>query len=59
VYARLAGALVAGPPVSLAGALVLDLGAGTGLAGRAALAAGARQVVRPTCRSACCATPVP
>jgi ubiquinone/menaquinone biosynthesis C-methylase UbiE len=45
VYARLAGALVAAAPVSLAGALVLDLGAGTGLAGRAALAAGARQVV--------------
>jgi SAM-dependent methyltransferase len=45
VYARLAGALVAAAPVSLAGALVLDLGAGTGLAGRAALAAGARQLV--------------
>jgi ubiquinone/menaquinone biosynthesis C-methylase UbiE len=45
VYGRLAQALVAAAPVSLAGALVLDLGAGTGLAGRAALAAGARQVV--------------
>ena len=45
VYARLARALVAAAPVPLAGALVLDLGAGTGLAGRAALAAGARQVV--------------
>jgi SAM-dependent methyltransferase len=45
LYARLAGALVAAAPVPLAGALVLDLGAGTGVAGRAALAAGARQVV--------------
>jgi SAM-dependent methyltransferase len=45
LYARLAGVLVAAAPVPLAGAVVLDLGAGTGVAGRAALAAGARQVV--------------
>jgi len=45
VYAALAGALVAAAPVPLAEALVLDLGAGPGVAGRAALAAGARQVV--------------
>jgi len=45
MYAPLARALVAAAPVPLAGALVLDLGAGTGVAGRAALAAGARQVV--------------
>jgi len=45
VYARLAQALVAAAPVPLPGAVVLDLGAGTGLAGRAALAAGARRVV--------------
>ncbi|MDQ2816042.1 MAG: hypothetical protein M3Z75_30430, partial [Actinomycetota bacterium] len=32
VYARLAQALVAAAPVPLPGALVLDLGAGTGLA---------------------------
>src|SRR5208282_4388453 len=37
--------LVAAAPVSLAGRLVLDLGAGAGVAGRAALAAGARRVV--------------
>jgi len=46
MYAPLARALVAAAPVPLAGALVLDLGAGTGVAGRAALAAGARRVVR-------------
>ncbi len=45
MYARLATALVAAAPVPLAGALVLDLGAGTGAAGCAALAAGARHVV--------------
>ena len=45
MYAQLARALVAAAPVPLAGRRVLDLGAGTGVAGRAALAAGARQVV--------------
>ena len=45
LYARLAEVLVAAAPVPLAGAVVLDLGAGTGAAGWAALAAGARQVV--------------
>ena len=44
MYAQLAAALVAAAPVPLAGRRVLDLGAGTGVAGRAALAAGARQV---------------
>jgi len=45
MYAPLARSLVAAAPVSLAGRLVLDLGAGTGVAGQAALAAGARRVV--------------
>jgi SAM-dependent methyltransferase len=45
VYAPLAAALVAATPVPVAGRRLLDLGAGTGVAGRAALAAGARQVV--------------
>ena len=45
MYAQLARVLVAGAPVPLVGRLVLDLGAGAGVAGRAALAAGARQVV--------------
>ena len=45
MYAPLARALVASAPVPLAGRQVLDLGAGTGVAGRAALAAGARRVV--------------
>ncbi len=45
MYAPLARALVAAAPVPLAGRLVLDLGAGAGVAGRAALAAGARRVV--------------
>ncbi len=45
MYAQLARALVAVAPVPLAGRLVLDLGAGAGVAGRAALAAGARRVV--------------
>jgi SAM-dependent methyltransferase len=45
MYDRLAAALIAATPVPLAGCRVLDLGAGTGAAGRAALAAGAAQVV--------------
>jgi SAM-dependent methyltransferase len=45
MYARLAEALVAAAPVPLTGRLVLDLGSGDGVAGRAALAAGARRVV--------------
>ena len=45
LYAPLARVLVEAAPVPLAGAVVLDLGAGTGAAGWAALAAGARQVV--------------
>ena len=45
MYAPLARSLVAAAPVPPAGRLVLDLGAGTGAAGRAALAAGARRVV--------------
>jgi len=45
MYAPLARALVASAPVPLAGRQVLDLGSGTGVAGRAALAAGARRVV--------------
>jgi ubiquinone/menaquinone biosynthesis C-methylase UbiE len=45
VYARLARELVAHAPVPLVGRRVLDLGAGTGVAGRAALAAGAELVV--------------
>jgi SAM-dependent methyltransferase len=45
VYAALARALVAAAAVPLAGRRVLDLGAGTGVVGRAALAAGAGQVV--------------
>lgn len=45
MYDRLAAALIAATPVPLAGRRVLDLGAGTGAAGRAALAAGAAQVV--------------
>ena len=44
MYAPLARVLVAAAPVPLAGQLVLDLGAGGGVAGQAALAAGARQV---------------
>lgn len=44
VYDRLAEALVAASPISLIGAYVLDIGAGTGAASRAALAAGARIV---------------
>src|SRR6185437_11243496 len=39
MYEALARSLVASAPVPLAGSLVLDLGAGTGVAGRAALAA--------------------
>ena len=45
MYEALARSMVAAAPVPLAGSLVLDLGAGTGVAGRAALAAGARRVV--------------
>ncbi|HEY5180501.1 MAG TPA: methyltransferase domain-containing protein [Dermatophilaceae bacterium] len=45
VYTRLAQTLVDAAPVPLQGARVLDLGAGTGVAGRAALAAGAVLVV--------------
>jgi hypothetical protein len=47
MYARLAGALIAAAPVPLAGRRVLDLGAGTGAAGRAALAAGGPRRGRP------------
>jgi len=45
MYAQLARVLVAAAPVPPAGRLVLDLGSGAGVAGQAALAAGARQVV--------------
>ncbi|HLK73802.1 MAG TPA: class I SAM-dependent methyltransferase [Streptosporangiaceae bacterium] len=45
VYASLARALVGQVGLDVAGGRVLDLGAGTGVAGRAALAAGARSVV--------------
>ena len=45
VYTPLARALVEAAPLPVAGGRVLDLGAGTGLAGRAALAAGADRVV--------------
>jgi SAM-dependent methyltransferase len=45
MYENLARVLVAAASVPLAGRLVLDLGAGSGVAGRAALAAGARRVV--------------
>jgi len=45
MYGPLARSLVAAAPVPLGGSLVLDLGAGTGVAGRAALDAGARRVV--------------
>ena len=45
VYERLAEVLVAASPIRLSGARVLDLGAGTGVAGQAARAAGAADVV--------------
>jgi ubiquinone/menaquinone biosynthesis C-methylase UbiE len=45
IYDRLAEVLVAHSPVSLGGATVVDVGAGTGAAGRAARAAGAARVV--------------
>ena len=45
IYDRLAEVLVAGSPVPLVGARVLDVGAGTGAATRAVLAAGAGAVV--------------
>ena len=45
VYAPLARALIRAAPLPVDGGRVLDLGAGTGVAGRAALGAGAGQVV--------------
>jgi len=45
MYRTLADALIGLAAVPLAGTRVLDLGAGTGVAGQAALAAGAREVV--------------
>lgn len=45
IYDRLAAVLVGRSPVPLAGRRVLDVGAGTGAASRAALAAGAADVV--------------
>ena len=45
VYTPLARALVGAAPLPVTGRRVLDLGAGTGVAGRAALAAGAHWVV--------------
>lgn len=45
IYDRLAAVLVSRSPVPLRGRCVLDVGAGTGAAGRAALAAGAAGVV--------------
>ena len=45
VYSRLATALVGCSPVPLEGREILDVGAGTGAGGQAALAAGARGVV--------------
>ena len=45
VYTRLAETLVDAAPVPVHGGRVLDLGAGTGVASRAASAAGAAQVV--------------
>ena len=45
IYDRLAEVLVTGSPVPLTGTRVLDVGAGTGAASRAALAAGAGEVV--------------
>lgn len=49
VYAGLARAFVGQAGFDVAGGRVLDLGAGTGVAGRAALAAGARSVVCVDC----------
>ena len=45
MYTPLARALVGAAPLPVTGRRVLDLGAGTGVAGRAALAAGAHWVV--------------
>ena len=56
MYAQLARVLVAAAPVPLVGRLVLDLGAGVGVAGRAALAAGARRVVAVDLPRGCCGT---
>ncbi len=59
LYEPLAEALVAAAPVPLAGRVVLDLGAGTGAAGRAALAAGARRVVGADLSEAILRRPAP
>ncbi|MFL6062175.1 MAG: class I SAM-dependent methyltransferase [Marmoricola sp.] len=45
VYARMADALLGVSPIELTGAAVLDVGAGTGVAARAALARGADRAV--------------
>ncbi len=45
MYERLAAAMLALSPAPVPGSRVLDLGAGTGVVGRAALAAGARSVL--------------
>ena len=55
MYAPLARALVAAAPMPLAGRRVLDLGAGSGVAGQAALAAGRARWWGPTCPWPCCA----
>lgn len=44
IYARLAEMLVAASPRTFCGAMVLDLGSGTGLGSRAAIGAGARVI---------------
>jgi SAM-dependent methyltransferase len=44
IYGRLADLLVAASPIPVRDALVLDLGSGTGLGSRAAMAAGARVI---------------
>lgn len=45
LYAKLAEALLAAAPVGLPGGRVLDVGAGTGVASRAARMAGAAHVI--------------